>query len=318
MGSPAVSKKTALIVKEETTRGTAVAITGTDFDVPFFNISWTAEKPITDGKYATGDFDTHVGVVGTSKGTISASLFLNHSGNEDTPPKCAKIFEMLGLQESVNTGVSVVYTPISTYEVGPAGKTYTCIIQDQMATGGSAIHHKFVGCLATGKLVCEALGMPWRLDIEITGKYVGYTDETALTVGTLDSTVPNSVKSATITVGGVAQRLSKFELDIGNAIEMENKPSDATGFLSAVITDRTPILSIDPLVDLLATDAVYTKWNAGTEGAVVISTGNWALNAPKAQILTVADGSQGALKAFSQTLRLNRDSGDDSWTLTHI
>jgi hypothetical protein len=318
MGAPAVSKKTALIVKEETTRGTAVAITGADFDVPFFNLSWTAEKPITDGKYGTGDFDAHTGVVGTSKGTISASLYLNHSGDQDTPPKCAKVFEMLGLQEAVNSGVSVVYTPVSTYEIGPVGKTFTCIIQDQMATGGTAIHHKFVGCLANGKILCEALGTPWRLDVEITGKYVGYTDETALALGTLDSTVPNSVKSATITVGGVVQRISKFELEIGNAIEMENAPSDATGFLSAVITDRTPILSIDPLVDTLATDAVYTKWNAGTEGAVVISTGNWALNASNAQIITVADGSQGALKAFSQTLRLNRDGTDGAWTLTHI
>lgn len=316
MGAPAVSKKTALIVKEEVTRGTAVAVSSTDFNVPFFNISWTAEKPITDGKYATGDFDTHVGIVGTSKGTISASLYLNHSGVNDTPPICGKVLAMLGIRETVNVATSVVYDPICTNEIGPSGKTFTCIVQDRMANAGTAIHHEFVGCLATGKLVCEGIGMPWRLDLEIQGKYTGYTDETAVTLGTLQNTVPNSVKSAVITAGGIEQRISKFELDIGNAVELEGDPSDATGYLSAVITDRTPILSIDPLVDTIAIDPVYTRWNSGTEVAVVISTGNWALTAPKAQIITVADGTQGALKAFSQTLRLNRNSGNDSWSLT--
>lgn len=317
MGAPAVGKKRSLIIKEETTRGTAIAITGSDFDIPFMDIGWTAEKPITEGKYATGDFDAFPGVVGTSSGSITASAYLNHSGTNDTPPKIAKALEMAGLRETVNASTSVVYDALSSYEIGPAGKTFTCIVQDHMANGGSAIHHKFVGCLANVKFVAEGIGMPWRCDFEITGKYVGYTDETALTVGTLDTSVPNAVKSATITAGGDVQRISQFEFDIGNQIELENDPSDSSGYLGSVITDRMPVLSYDPLVDILATDPVYTRWDAGTEIAVAISTSNWALAGSKAQIITVADGSQGNLKAFSQTLRFNRTSGDDAWTLTH-
>lgn len=317
MGAPAVSKKTSLIIKEETTRGTAIAVSGTDFDIPFMDISWTVEKPITEGKYATGDFDAYPGIVGTSTGSITASVYLNHSGTNDTPPKMGKALEMCGLRETTNASTSVVYDALASYEIGPSGKTFSCIIQDQMANGGSSIHHSFVGCLANGKLVAEGVGMPWRLDLEITGKYLGYTDETALSVGTLDTTVPNAVLSSTITAGSDVQRISNFEIDFGNQIELENDPSDAQGFLGAVITDRLPVVSWDPLVDLLATDPVYTRWNAGTEIALAISTSNWAFAAPKAQIITVADGSQGNLKAFSQTLRLNRSSGDDAWTLTH-
>lgn len=317
----AVVKKRSLIIKQEATRGTFVDPADADFDIPFMDITYTAEKSTTEGKYATGDFDTYPAIMGTSRGTITASTYLWHSGTSATPPTVSKALGMLGLRQTINAGTSVVYDALANYELGPNDLSYSCVIQDPMAgNSANAKHVRFAGCLASGKVVMEEIGKPWRLDLEIQGKFVGEVDIANVNILNdtgLDTTVPNSIKAATITEASVAQQISTFEFDIGNVIELENDPSDVTGFKAAVITDRNPVLNYDPMIDLLANDASYTRWNAGTESAVAISSDNWAFAAPSAQIISMADATQGNQLAYQKSLRLNRNNGNDAWTLTH-
>jgi hypothetical protein len=224
------------------------------------------------------------------------------------------------MDETVSASTSVAYNPSNSLELGGGASagSFSCVVQDVFTSAGGAVHTKFKGCLANGKIVGEELGAPLTLQVEITGIFEEIADETALVLTGQDTTVPNPWKAGTFTAFGDAVCPSSFELDFGNQIELEMDCSDSSGYLAAYFADQTPILSMNPKADLIANVPHYTRWAAGTEGAIAISTSNWVINADKCQIITQGDGSQESIVAYDQTLRLNRDSANGyPFILTH-
>lgn len=322
MGNPVIAKRRSLIIKQETTRGTLVTALGADFNIPFNQgIQFTMDIPVTEGDYASGDFEKFAGVIGAVKGTITCSVPMFHSGTNDVAPDIAKLFNLCGIAYTSNTGVSVSFAPITGQELGTnvasAGNPFSCIVQDVLAGGTSVIHTRFVGCLANGKIVAEGVGQPLVLQLEISGVFGGIVDGTLLALTGYDTTVPSAFRSATVTAFSTAHSISKFTLDFGNKIEVENDPTKAGGYLAAYISDRVPTFSFNPKVDLLATNPIYTRWVAGTEGSLSVSAGNWSITASKAQILTVADATQESIIAQEVTMRLNRVSGGYPFAVVH-
>jgi hypothetical protein len=319
---PAILKKRSLIVKQETTRGTFITMANADFNIPFNNdISVTTEIPISEGDYASGDFDKFAGVVGRMSGSISVSVNLFNSGVSATPPDISKLLNMCGLKYDVVALTSVTYSAVNGHELGSnanvAGNPFSCIVQDVFANDGGAMHTKFSGCLANGKIIASEVGVPLQLQLEIKGVFQGISDATALVLTGHDTTVPNSFLGATVSSFGSAHSISNFELDFGNNIELELLSSSTKGYIGAYISNRTPTFKFNPKVDLLATTPTYTRWSAGTEGAIVCSTTNWAINATKGQIITLADSAQDGIVAYEQTMRLNRVASGVPYTIVH-
>lgn len=319
MAATITSRKRTLVIKAESTRGTSVfgSMTNADFDIPFKDISFSKNIEFHEAKYAAGDHDHFASIVGRQPGSINASCDLRWSGTNDTPPNISKALQMCGALETVNATTSVVWTPNKSKDAA----TFTCLVQDEViGASPNALGIQLRGAMANGKLVMDALGMPIRLDLEITGVLDAIADITnanILAITSPDTAVADSVRSATITLASIAQRIDKFEFDFGNVVELENDPSASEGLLAAYIAERNPQCNLDPLADLLANDAEYTRMVAGTESALAISTAHFALAASKVQEIASTDAQQQNAVSWDKTLKINRVSGSDAWSLTH-
>lgn len=321
---PALIKKRSLIIKQETTRGSFITPANADFNIPFNSdsIKISMDVPITDGDYASGDFDKFAGIVGRQSGTISASVNLFHSGTNSTPPDIAKLFNACGIAYAVNAGTSVVFGVVNGQEYGSnagnAGLPFSVVVQDIMLGSTSGIWTTFSGCLANGKIVASEIGTPMVLELEFKGIFNGVADApTPIVLTGHDTTVPNSFMGATVTSFGGANQITNFELDFGNRVELEFNSAGSKGYSGAVIADRSPMFKFNPKVELLATTPAYTRWVAGTEGVVNVSTANWAISASKGQIVSLGDATQGDIIAYEQTMRLNRSAGTPPFSITH-
>lgn len=329
---PPISKrKRTMIIKQEATRGTFVTWPGswadTDFDLRFFNIQVSPEIEGYTEKFALGDHDMVAAVMGKQMCKVTASVLLRWSGAVDTSPNVRKALMACGLLETVNASTSVTWQPSKEADLGGGVSgsldlPFDIMIQDEvMGSSPGAIGTMIRGALANGKLMCDQLGHPWRLDLEFTGVFDGCVDianANILAPSGLETAQPDVFLSATMTMATVAQKVSKFELDFGNVVELEEDPSDSTGYLAAMITDREPKLGIDPRVDLLANDPKYTRWSAGTETVLAIASSHFALDADKCQLMTVADAERSGMVAYDEAYNINRDDSNGyPWILTH-
>jgi hypothetical protein len=331
MGAPISIRKRTMIMKKEAVRGTLVTWPSswatTDFDIEFFNIEVTRELAEYERMYALGDHDSLASVFGKRRATVSASIDLRWSGDNDTPPNLSKALHALGLLETVTDSTSVKWNPDKACDLGGgvSGATdlpFDIAIQDEvMGSSPKALTVLIRGALGNASIVMDEGGQPLRLDCEFTGVLDSIVDTTT-PLGPdnakLDTTLPDVVLSSTITAHTKVKRIDTLTLDFGNVVELENAPANSAGLLAAYISERHPILTINPLADLLANDDIWTRWTGSTEGALVIQTAHFAINAAKAQLITNTDAEQNGARAHEETYKLLRDSTNGyPWIITH-
>jgi len=308
-----------MVIKAEGTRGTSVisSMANADFNIPFFNIKWDPEIQKHLSKYQAGDYDHFAAVVGRRMCRVTASAPFKWSGVAATAPGIGKAIQMCGGLEAITTDVK--YSPSKAADL----QTHSLLIQNEVQGGTPiALGIQIAGAMANGKIIMDEVGMPLRLDLDIMGRFDGIVDianGSILTHSGIDTPVADSVLSATITLATIAQRMSKFELDFGNTVEMELDPSTASGYLAAYIADRNPVGSYDHYADALATDASYTREAAGTESVFEFATSHFSLDANKVQEMSNTDGLINNAFAYSKAIQFNRDPSGlaVAWQLTH-
>jgi hypothetical protein len=332
-GFPISIRKRSMVIKQEAARGTLVTHPGSwadaDFDIEFFNIAVTKELAEYERMYALGDHDSLASVFGKKRATVTASVDLRWSGTNDAPPNLAKCLYACGLVETISASTSVTWNPDKDADLGGGTAAaldlpFDIVIQDEvMGETPLALGIVIRAALANGKIIMDEGGQPLRLDLEFVGVLHDIKDipNANIFVPTgLDTTLPDTVLAATITAHAIAKRIDKMELDFGNVIELENDPADAqeTGYKAAYISERHPVLSIDPLADLLANDDYWARWKASTEGVLVISTDHLQIDAGKIQLITNVDAEQNGARSFDETYKLLRDSANGHpWIITH-
>jgi len=129
-----------------------------------------------------------------------------------------------------------------------------------------------------------------------------------------DTTDPDAVLSATITAYGVAQPLNSVNINWNNQVELYTDPAQSSGNRGAYVTNReAPSISIDPYLDLIATDPWYTRWAAGTTGAFSMTVGDHLLiDAPAMQCTSAyGSGERGGFASNSIEGILTRNAGND-------
>jgi hypothetical protein len=132
--------------------------------------------------------------------------------------------------------------------------------------------------------------------------------------------LPPAVIGSAITVASIVQKIGKFKLDFGNTVELDYDPADSTGYQAAYIASREPKISIDPRMELLATDPVYTRWAAGTQAAFslatsVVSSQKITIAAPKIQLLTNKIADRNNAMIYDQEYAVMESSGNDEWSI---
>ena len=302
-----LTKLAVLAAKIETTIGTAIAVTAADAAFNAYDVKISADIPFKR-REAQGSFDSLTGTLGAYSGKCTFKIDVEWSGT-GIPAWASTFLPACGYVAS-----SQVYTPRSE-NPGTNVKTLT------MAAYKDGVVKQIVGAMGTFKIVAKS-GDIVTFEFEFTGVWTGNTD-----AALLDPTLPtpNALRfaSSTITNNAVAQCVEQVSFDAGNKVILRECPSTAAGYISALITDREPKITINPEAQLVADEDRYGDWLSGTERAFSCAIDGptdsaMTLAAPKAQYMKVEDGDRNGIAIDDIELMCNYNAGtkDEDVSLT--
>jgi hypothetical protein len=162
-------------------------------------------------------------------------------------------------------------------------------------------------------------GAAVMMNFTFTGVWGGMTD-TAILAPTYPTLAPIRAGLGACTINSVAQTFATVTLDMGNVVAIRPSITTATGYVHGIITDRTPVFTIDPEAKLVAGGDVFGDWQAGTPRALALNvenaTDNVAFAAPAVQRMTVANADREGLRVDTQTLQCCRSGSDAELSIT--
>lgn len=249
-----------------------------------------AFEPVTDLKEKTIPISTFGKlaplVVGKMYKISGIKVPLKGSGSAGTVPRIGCLLRACGMTQTISAGVSVTYAVHSTLE----GESVTLYFW----LGGTK--HIMTGCVGTWKLPLEA-NAEMMLEFELTGMYGGTIADVTFPTPTFETTERLIWRAAnfktTVASSEVTLYISKFDLDLGNAISERPDPNGAYGLNRLYISNRESKISFDPEKEALATFNPYTLHTAqtlidfetkptGSAGNLVeIVAADYSLDAPK-------------------------------------
>lgn len=245
---------------------------------------------------------------GERSGKITLTCELAGSGTAGTAPFWGKLMKACGFAETIVGGTSVAYTPAS------AG-----IPSMSLALYMDGIIKKIWGARGDVFLTLDK-GKPGLLKFTFTGADFTLVDG-ALLVGVSYSVIkPPVFLGAQFAYDTYAANISKLEINQGNAVQLRDDVSAASGYKSALITNREPKVSFDPEAVTVATKDFFGKWR-GSDGCAMsfqigATPGNIvAVSAPKAQIEDLKLADRKEIRTFGISAGLKMNTGDDDWTI---
>ena len=123
-----------------------------------------------------------------------------------------------------------------------------------------------------------AVGEPAFLEFEFSGVYQGTVD-TTLFSPSYESTVPPAFLSVgPVVLGYTSPILASANLDMANEVAARQDAAQARGIRSFLITQRAPMLTVDPEMELVATHDFFGSLATGTTGRCYFELGASAGN----------------------------------------
>lgn len=205
---------------------------------------------------------------------------------------------------------SQVYTPRSEAP-GSNVKTLT------MGLYQNGLLFSLAGAMGNFKINARS-GRIIYIEWEFTGVWQTPTD-TAIIAPTYPTDVPLRFSSATITHNSVAQCVETMMFDAGNEVIYRECPNTAAGYVSALVVNRYPKITINPEAQLVATEPRFTTWLNHTEQAFSCafdgpeggtSNGAVTLAAPKAQIINISKSDRNKLLVDEVELACNKNGAN--------
>jgi len=128
--------------------------------------------------------------------------------------------------------------------------------------------------------------------------------------------------SMTLTLGGAATaQLDGFSLNLNNEVAPRQTVANAQGVQNYIITERAPVLTIEPEARLVAQSDAYGLLLSGATAAVNLvltdaSANTLTIGAPKAQRIAITDTDRDKKLVDSIEVALHASAGDDELTFT--
>lgn len=298
--APLLYRKRIIQIANENTKGTY------DFDplrsLLCFDASIQSTAEFIErrgpGKYLG---HVNIGAFGQETGVFTCKAELRGNGSNAMD---AAVSEMLMACGMKNT--SEAYTPSSTIT---DHKTVSITVWEDGKK--KQLKGAMGNCVISGEQ-----GMPIYLEFTMTGFYVQMADEALSTpTWSANATLPEVMGSGALTFGALTVYPSKFQLDFGNNVVERS----GSGYF--VITDRTPILSIDVEDDNDATADYPAIRIAGTQTAFSMAIGSAAgkmitVAAPKVQIQELKEADRNGILTYDLTGLCTANTGDDEYSIT--
>lgn len=281
-------RRSVFAAKVETTAGTAETLTASEgvFNAMDVLIQPTIEMESRDGQ---GGFNKLPGTPGIRSGTATFSTELSYDG-ENIPTWASVLLPACGW---VNT--AGVFAPVSR---GPgAGSTLPKTITIGAFVDG--VFRVLSGCMGTFVIELPT-GRAGKINWTFNGKWTANPTDVSLISPTYPTASPLRFANGGIEWDEVGLCVESVSVDAGNEVILRECASDITGILTALVTDRTPVITAAPEAVLVATQNRHLQWlDMQTEPLeiVVPSVGNSSItiDAPAAQIQNIQQGERNGL-----------------------
>lgn len=191
----------------------------------------------------------------------------------------------------VNGGVApFIFSPVSE---GPGANVKTITIghfKDGKFSVLSGAMGTFTMTAQTGKVAF--------ITFTFTGKYSQNETDAALIAPTYPTTLPLRFAAGALTWNSVALCTSQVTVDAGNSVIMREcvNASDRSGYVSALVTNRAPVITADPESVLVATQDRDAHWLSSLPYAFSMQVGTTGTSvtvaAPKAQLENKQQGNR--------------------------
>ena len=299
-------RRAVFAAKVESAVGTAETLTATEgvFNARDFSIQPSVGMTRREGQ---GGFNYLTSIPEGMQGTCTIVHDLAYDGT-NVPTWASVLLPACGWVDTAG-----VFSPVTQGPGGAAGvKTVTL---GHYKDGKRAM---LSGAMGTFTITCPT-GKVAYITFTFTGKYSTDETDTALIAPTYPTTVPLRFAAGALTWDSVALCTSSLTVDAGNSVIMREcvNAADRSGFRSAIVTNRAPIITADPESVPVATqdrDALWLESDPQAFSATLDSPGNSTLviAAPKAQLENKQQGNRNDLMTDDLTWLCSAGSAADT------
>lgn len=309
--------KVQLAAKIETVEGAAETLAGADA-LLVMNPSFKPNTAMNKRPNVSSSLSPFAAVAGARSATIEFDVEVKGSGTPGTAPEWGKLMKACGYAETIVTSpASVTYTPTSV-----SGGSPVSIPTLTMALYEDGICNKIWGARGDVSLK-EKTGEIALWHFVFTGADFGVTDAAMLSSGvSYQSTLPPVFANASFAVDSYSAVIENLEIRSGNSVSLRPDVNASSGYRSAVISGREPVLTFDPEMVTVATYDFYGKLRSGNEGAFSQVLGSVAGNiititAPKVQYMAINPADRNKQRTLGIDCQLNRNTaaGDDELSI---
>lgn len=302
---PLLRRRAVFAAKVETTVGTAETLTASEgvFNARDFTIQPSVAMTRREGQ---SGFNYLPSMPEGMMGTCTIVHDLTYDGT-NIPTWASVLLPACGWVDS-----SGVFSPVTAGPGSSGVKTLTIgHYKDGKRSLLSGAMGSFVITLETGKTA--------YITFTFTGKYSSNETDTALIAPTVPTPLPLRFAAGALTWNSVALCTSSVTVDAGNSVIMREcvNASDRSGYVSAVVTNRAPIITADPESVLVATQDRDALWLTSTPQAFSATVNGAAddtvvIAAPKAQLENKQQGNRNDLLTDDLTWLATAGSSPDT------
>ena len=305
---PLLRRKSVFAAKVEGTAGTAESLTGAEgvYNAMDFLIQPNIGMTRREGQ---GGFQYLPSMPEGMTGTCSLKHELTYDGT-NVPTWASVLLPACGWVDAAGVFTPRTEAPgsnVKTITIGHYKDGKLALLSGAMGT--------FVITLETGKTA--------YITFTFTGKYSSNETDVALITPTYPTVLPLRFAAGALTFNSVAMCTATLAVDAGNSVVMREcvNASDRSGYVSALVTNRAPIVTADPESLLVATQDRDALWLASTPQALsitlngpapVTTTSTIVIAAPKAQLENKQQGNRSDLMVDNLTWLATAGSAVDT------
>lgn len=298
-----LTKRSVLLAKEETTYGSDPTPTEGDnallaIDAVIKEVNAAVERPVQQASLSTKP-----SVLGTQHVEVTFKIEVQGSGTAGTAPRLGCLLEACGFDETIVSGTSVTYEPVSSSHSSATLWLYK-----------DGRKHVINGARGSVKATLEA-GKIALLEFTMKGLYTAPTN-VALPSATYESTTPPVCKSSAFTYDSKTTLVvGMVEIDVANTVAQRFSLSESTGVKGFEITGRKPVMTIDPEAQIQTSYTFRTDLLTNQRQISVVvgaTAGNiCTITVPKYNMTNIEYADKDGVLIEKITGECNENSGDD-------
>lgn len=298
---PLLRRKSLFAAKVEGTPGSAETLANGDAAFNAYNFDVQPNITVEEREGQAG-FNRLAGVPGGFSGTATVTTDLGWDGTATLPTWATVLFPALGFVNTTGT-----FNPTTE---APGSNVKTLTIAKYLDGVRKQIH----GAMGNASIILPT-GRMCRLEANFTGAWTAVSD-TALLTPTYPTANALRFASGTITFNSVNIKVEQVTIDFGNTVILREDASTATGFSTALITDRNPRITINPEATTVATLNTYGLFTAGTQAAFSVTldgpnSSTLVISATNCQVMNSQEGDRNGMAIDDIELACQKGSATD-------